>query len=147
VDAAVVYSMNEPVQLRQQGYDVNLIYVSDYIDFVSNGLITNEKTIQENPELVRTMVQGIVRGLQDTLDDPDAAFEICRRYVPEIDDDSAPLQRAVLQESLNFWRASDVGRSNPDAWRTSQAFMHQVGLIDTEVDVSTLFSNDFVSAP
>lgn len=147
VDAAVVYAMNEPVQLRQQGYEVSLIPVVDYIDFVSNGLITNETTVAQDPALVRGVVRAILRGLRDTLDDPEAAFAICRRYVPEIDDESAALQRAVLQEALNFWRADDLGRSNPAAWRASQDFMFQTGLIDSEVDVSTMFSNDFVTAP
>jgi NitT/TauT family transport system substrate-binding protein len=144
VDAAVIYAMNEPVQLRQQGYDVGVLYVVDYIDFVSNGLITNEETIAAQPELVRGMVSAMMRGLRDTLDDPDAAFAICRQYVAEIDDQSAPLQRAVLEEALNFWRAEDLGRSDPDAWSASTAFMHQIGLIDAELDPQTMFSNDFL---
>jgi len=147
VDAAVVYAMNEAVQLRQQGYDVSLIPVVDYIDFVSNGLITNEKTIAEAPELVRGMVRAMLRGLRDTIDDPDAAFAICRRYVPEIDDEGAPLQRAILEESLNFWRADDLGHSDPAAWQASQSFMHQIGMVETETDVSAMFTNDFVEAP
>jgi NitT/TauT family transport system substrate-binding protein len=147
VDAAVVYAMNAPVRLRQEGYDVSVIPVADYIDFVSNGLITNEQTIAAEPELVRGIVRAALRGLSDTLDDPDAAFDICLRYVPEIDDDSAPLQRAVLEESLNFWRANDLGHSDPAAWEASQAFMRQSGQIETEVDVLTMFTNDFVDKP
>jgi NitT/TauT family transport system substrate-binding protein len=147
VDAAVVYAMNAPVRLRQEGYEVSVIPVADYIDFVSNGLITNEQTIAEEPELVRGIVRAALRGLSDTLDDLDAAFDICLRYVPEIDDDSAPLQRAVLEESLNFWRANDLGRSDPVAWAASQAFMRQSGQIETEVDVFTMFTNDFVEKP
>jgi NitT/TauT family transport system substrate-binding protein len=144
VDAAVIYAMNEPVQLRQEGHDVSVIHVSDYIDFVSNGLITNQQTIDQEPELVRAVVRAMLRGLQDTLDDPDAAFAICRKYVPEIDDQSAPLQRAVLQAALDFWRADDLGRSNPDAWAASAAFMHKIGMIESEVDPTTLYSNDFI---
>ena len=144
VDAAVVYAMNTPVQLRQQGYEVHLLEVVDYIDFVSNGLISNEKTIAERPELVRAMVRALVRGLRDTLDDPDASFAICRKHVPEIDDESAPLQRAVLEASLAYWQAEVLGRSDPEAWATSAAFMRQIGMIETEVDPATLFSNDFL---
>jgi NitT/TauT family transport system substrate-binding protein len=144
VDAAVVYAMNTPVQLRQQGYEVHTLYVADHADLVSNGIITNEETIAERPELVRGMVRAFLRGLRDTLDDPDAAFAICRQYVPEIDDESAPLQRAVLKESLAFWQAEVLGRSDPAAWAASEAFMRQIGLIDVGIDSSTLFSNDFL---
>jgi len=147
VDAAVVYAMNEPVRLRYEGHEVNVIPVVDYIDFVSNGLITNEQTIAQDPELVRGIVRAALRGLRDTLDDPDAAFGTCRRYVPEIDDDSAPLQRAVLEECLNFWRADNLGYSDSAAWEASQAFMRQSGQIETEIDVSTLFTNDFIEKP
>jgi NitT/TauT family transport system substrate-binding protein len=147
VDAAVIYTMNEPVQLREQGYSVSLIEVDDYINFVSNGLITNEETIAQQPELVRSMVRALTRGLQDTLDDPDAAFSICRKYVPEIDDQSAPLQRAVLEAALPFWRAESLGRSNPDDWAASVAFMQQIGMVDAGLDPADMFSNDFVPAP
>lgn len=145
VDAAVVYAMNTPVQLREQGYDVHLLHVADYIDFVSNGLITNERTIAEQPELVRGMVRALLRGLADTLDDPDAGFAICRKHVAEIDDESAPLQRAVLEESLDYWRADVLGRSDPQAWEASAAFMHEIGMIDAPVDATTLYSNDMLS--
>jgi NitT/TauT family transport system substrate-binding protein len=47
VDAAICYAMNEPVQLEVSGEAVNVIYVADYINLVSNGLITNDRTAAE----------------------------------------------------------------------------------------------------
>lgn len=49
VDAAVVYAMNEPLQLEQEGYTVSTVRVADEIDLVANGLITNEATIEATP--------------------------------------------------------------------------------------------------
>ena len=49
VDAAVVYVANEPTILRVQGYAVNLIRVSDYLELIGNGLVTNEMMIKTNP--------------------------------------------------------------------------------------------------
>jgi NitT/TauT family transport system substrate-binding protein len=150
VDAAVVYAMNTPVQLRSQGYEVSVLLAADYANLVSNGLVTNETTIAQEPELVAGMVRAMLRGLQDTIDDPAAAFAICRRHVPEIDDEGAPLQRAVLDESLLFWQpeaGAVLGQSDPAAWETSQKVMHEIGLIDAEMETSELFSNDFVPTP
>ena len=47
--AVVVYVANEPIQLRAQGYAVDVIPVADYVQLASNGLITNETTIAEQP--------------------------------------------------------------------------------------------------
>jgi NitT/TauT family transport system substrate-binding protein len=116
VDAAVVYAANEPVQLRQAGYEPNIIYVADYMNLVSNGIITNEKTIAEKPELVQRMVRAVLRGLRDTIEDPEEAFEICLEYVPEAGGENRDTQMAVLEESIKFWDSERLGYSDPSAW-------------------------------
>lgn len=147
VDAAVVYAANEPVQLRQAGYEPNIIYVADYMNLVSNGIITNEKTIAEKPELVRRMVRAVLRGLGDTIDDPAEAFEICLEYVPEAGGENRDTQMAVLEESIKFWESESLGYSDPSAWEMSQDFMFEIGLAETKTDVDEMFSNDFVVEP
>ena len=69
--AAVVYLANEPVQLRALGQEVSVLKTADYLELVANGLITNEKMLAEQPEVVRGMVRATLKGIQDTLDDPD----------------------------------------------------------------------------
>jgi len=75
-DAVVVYANNEPIQLAKLGIDVNLFRVADYVHLASNGLITSEREIAENPELVRRMVAAFLGGLQATIDDPDMAYRV-----------------------------------------------------------------------
>jgi NitT/TauT family transport system substrate-binding protein len=145
VDAAVCYALNEPVQLRETGYSINVIYVADYANLVSNGLITNEQTIAGRPELVRGLVRAMLRGLKYTIEHPDEAFAISKQYVPEITEDNEALQKAVLLESIQFWRGDQLGHSDPAAWEEAQRFMRQIGLIDAEVDVETLSTNQFAA--
>jgi NitT/TauT family transport system substrate-binding protein len=42
VDSAAIYLANEPVVLRSLGYEVDVVRVADYLQLVSNGLVTNE---------------------------------------------------------------------------------------------------------
>ncbi len=146
VDAAICYAMNEPVQMRVTGSDLDIIYVADYINLVSNGLITNEATARDQPDLVQSMVRAALRGLAYTLDHPDEAFEISRQYVPELAGDSEAVNRAILEESIQFWQAppSELGRSYEEEWRASQRVMAQMELIPTEGEATTLFTNRFV---
>jgi NitT/TauT family transport system substrate-binding protein len=150
VDAAICYAMNEPVQLRTTGEALDIIYVADYMNLVSNGLITNEETAAQQPELVEGLVRAALRGLADTLADPDGAFEIARGYVPELasDADTEAVNRAILAESLEFWRAPTgrLGYSDEAEWRTSQQIMTQMGLLVEESEVSEMFTNRFVQA-
>ena len=147
VEAAVVYAANEPVQLRQAGYEPHIIYVADYMDLVSNGIITNEKTIAEDPELVAGLVRAVLRGLRYTIDHPEEAFEICLEYVPEAGGENRGTQMAVLQESIKFWESEQLGYSDPSAWEASQEFMQQVGLTDVETDVDHMFTTQFIVQP
>jgi NitT/TauT family transport system substrate-binding protein len=144
VDAAVVYTVNTPVRLRLEGREVDVIHVSDYIDLISNGIITNERTIAEHPALVEGLVRATLKGLQDTLDNPEEAFELCLRQVPEAGGENEAVNKAILEASIELWQGENLGRSDPEVWQTSQRFMYQVGLIETESEVDKLFTNQFV---
>lgn len=145
VDAAVVYIANEPVQLKNAGKAVALIEVSDYIDLVSNGLVTNQKLMAENPDLVRRMVKASLRGVAYTIEHPDEAFEIARSFIPEMTDADAPVQRAVLDASIDLWRTQEPGLSSAQAWQASVDFMRQSGLINADLNIDDLYTNRFVA--
>jgi NitT/TauT family transport system substrate-binding protein len=146
VDAALDYVVNGPVQLRLAGQDVTVIPVSDFVDLPSNGIITNDKTIQEKPQLVQALVTAALAGLADTLADPDAAFDLSLKAVPEAGGEQAKVNRAIFDESLKLWQASaaDLGRSDPAAWANAAVFMRKMGLIQTDVTAGDLYTNEFV---
>lgn len=148
VDAALCYAMNEPVQMQAEGETVDVIYVADYANLVSNGLFTNEQTIQENPELVQGMVRAALRGLAYTLEHPDEAFQISLEHVPEVasDAESEAVNRAILAKSMEFWQAEpgDLGRSSQEAWDAALRVMQQMDLIEPGVDTGQMFTNRFV---
>ena len=144
VDAVVCYALNEPVQMSEAGYDLNVFYLDQYTRLVSNGIITNDETIKNDPKLVRSVVRAFLRGLEDTIADPDAAFEITRKAIPEMDEATAKLQRAVLEESISFWQGDPLGASEEAAWQESVVFLSKLGLIAKEPKPSSLFTNDFV---
>lgn len=146
VNAAVCYIMNEPVQLSQSGHAVTNIPVSDYIDLVSNGFITNDNTVKQEPKLVQGMVTAALKGLQYTLDHPDEAFDIAVEFIPEMKSTDQPLQKAVLLKSVEVWRSDRLGENSAEAWQASVDFMKAVGLIQETPKVSDLYTNRFVEA-
>lgn len=147
VDAAICYAMNEPVQMRAADQEIDVIYVSDYANLVSNGLITNELSLGNRSELVKGMVRAALRGLAYTIEHPEEAFEISLEYVPEAasDAETESVNRAKLAESIEFWRASpgELGRSYELEWNASQRVIETMGLMPPG-DLGMRFTNEFV---
>jgi NitT/TauT family transport system substrate-binding protein len=144
VDAAVVYAVNEPYQLEAEGMAVNVFAVKDYVSLASNGIITNERTIAEHPDLVRGMVRAAVRGVRDVIQDPDAAYDICTQYVEALAEADQAVQRKVLAASIEYWKADPVGHIEESAWSNMQRVLLEMDLVETPIDVRQAFSNDFL---
>jgi NitT/TauT family transport system substrate-binding protein len=142
--AAVIYVNNEPIQLSAQGYEVDVIRVADYVKLASNGLITNEQTIAENPELVRRLVQATLHGVAVSLSDPEEAFEICKKYVENLTQADESVQKQILAASMDFWRAQELGTSDLQSWENMQDVLLSMGLLAGPLDLNAAFTNDFV---
>ncbi len=144
VQAGVIYLANEPVVLRSQGYDVDVIHVADYMDLVSNGLVTNEKTIQENPERVKAFIKALLQGIEDTLENPNEAFEISKKYVENLAEADPDLQREVLAQSIALWQTDHLGYTEPAGWINMQQVLLNMGLLTEPQDLDQAFTNDFL---
>ena len=144
VQAVSVYAANEPVQLRAQGYEINELLVADYVQLASNGLITNEKTIAENPDLVKRMVSVLVKALEYTIANPDEAYELSKPHVENLVQADEAVQKEVLARSIELWKAERIGFSDMAAWENMQNTLLKMGLLTKPLDLSKAFTNEFV---
>jgi NitT/TauT family transport system substrate-binding protein len=142
--AVVVYTTNEPIQLRAEGYQLDEIRVKDYVHLVSNGLITNETTIAQHPDLVRKMDQVILKGIADTIANPDQAYQTCLKYVEGLAQADQVVQKQVLITSIDLWKADTPGYSDPTAWQNTQQVLLDMGLLSQPLDINKAFSNAFL---
>ncbi len=100
VDAAVVYLNNEPLQIQKRidagdcgdVTGITVLPVSDDVNLVSNGIVTNEQILAERPELVDAVVRAFDAGLQDTINNPAEAYLLSVDYV-----DGLPLSDALAE--------------------------------------------------
>jgi NitT/TauT family transport system substrate-binding protein len=143
-EAVVVYVNNEPVQLAARGLPVTVLRVADYVDLASNGLITSETMLREKPDQVRSMVRALAHGLQDTLGDPDRAFQISADYVPGLLEGEPTIQRQVLEASLDLWRADRVGGIDSGAWANMESLLIEMGLLAGPVGFEQATNDNFL---
>lgn len=140
-EVVVGYGNNEPLQLDTQGEAINVIYVSDYIDLVANGIITNETLLAENPELVESFIRATLRGLADTIDNPDEAYEISKKYIEGLDDS----RKNVLEASVTMWEAETLGQTDAASWQKTQDILLKMGFLDAPVEnLDAAFTNEII---
>ncbi len=149
VEVATGYAMNEPVLLRQQGEELNIIRVADEFPLASNGIIASEQMIAEDAETVQAFVTATMRGLADTLANSDEAFELSLAQIPEAELGDPELQRTVLEESLPYWQSeltetNGLGYIDGASWQQTEQFMQDTGLLSGPVEVAAAFTNAFV---
>jgi NitT/TauT family transport system substrate-binding protein len=143
VDAAIGYSVNEPIVLTKKGVAVNTIEIGKQVTMVANGLMTNEQTIKDNPKLVAGMARALKKGIADMLANPDEAMSISAKFVEKLDPKD-PIQRAVLDATIANMRTDAIGISDPKAWETTQDVLLFMGQIKEKMDVETFYTNEFV---
>ena len=149
VDAAVGYSVNEPLQLKAQGRETFEIDLKDVAPEVAgDGIIASEKTLQEKPELARGFARAFLHGLADTVADPEAAFQTTLKYVPDAAKDPTvkQAQHDILMKVVNdYWKTSGkLGQSDVGLWQQTQSVLKDAGLLDAETDMSKAVTNAFL---
>ena len=146
VDAVIGYTVNEPIVLADKGMAVNVIAVGDQVEMVANGLMTSDKVIKENPALIKGMAKAMLRGLQDTINNPDEAMKITTKYVEGLKADD-PIQKKVLLATIDNMKAlngAKMGESSAQAWETTQNTLLAMGQIKQKLDVKDYFTNAFL---
>jgi len=142
--AAVIYVTNEPVHLRHEGVDVTVMGTADYLPLVANGLVTNEKTLKEDPELVKAMAAAMMKGIRAAAADPEEAYRISGKYVENLKNADAEVQKQILAASIALWQVKLDGVSDQAAWENTHDILLNMGLLKVPLDVHQAFSNDFL---
>jgi NitT/TauT family transport system substrate-binding protein len=143
-DVIVGYAANEPIQLRARGIPVTEIRVAEYVQLAANGILASETIISENPDLVRRFIAAFLKGLADTIADPEEAFELSESHIPNFADLDRAVQSEILATSILQWKAEHLGHSDPQAWENMQDILLEMGLITEEMDLSKAFTNEFI---
>jgi NitT/TauT family transport system substrate-binding protein len=143
-DVVVGYTANEPIVLASQGFELNELRVADYAQLTANGIITNETTIANEPDLVRGMARALARGIQDTIANPEEAYTTSLNFVENLKDQDKDVQMQVLNTSIEFWQAERIGFSEPQAWENMNELLVKMALIPDPVNLSKAFTNEFI---
>ena len=91
--------LEEAAIAAERGKKMNSIFLGDYIDLYGSVIAANTDFLEQRPDVAQGFVTGFIAGLQDTIQDPETAFEAMSKLHPDIADEDFPGQ---------FRRAADL---------------------------------------
>ncbi len=147
VDAAVDYAVNGPVVLNNAGIETVQIALDQHLQIPANGLVTNERTLHDEPKLVAAMARALQKSIAYTLANPDESFEIALQFVPEAGGENEVANRGVFDASLPFWRPRPQGApgATTDAeWQAVAELLLRIGFVERLVAPEEMYTNEFL---
>lgn len=146
IDFAWIFDAWTGVEARLKNIKLDYIPIKDIdpaLDYYTPILITNNKTIKENPELVKKFMAATSKGYEEAIKDPSGAADILSKAVPELDKNLVKTSQEYLAK-LYKDDAQKWGQMKAEVWKNYAKFMQDNGLIKKALNVDEAFTNDFL---
>ncbi|UCB46638.1 MAG: ABC transporter substrate-binding protein [Spirochaetota bacterium] len=149
VEASVVFINNEVIVLKDMGKEVNVIEVYPITPMVSAAIITSDRLIEKNPDLVKRFVSAVTLASRYALTVQDEVIDLLKGYIPTLTDKNIDINKKVLVESMKLWVDKDIekyglGYTTRADWESSVEILYELGLIERMIDADECFSNEFL---
>jgi len=148
VDAIIgAYWTHESIIMEKEGYGIEVIMpnewgVPPYYELI---LVTSEKTLEENPNLVKRMVNSISAGYTSAIEDSeDALRNLIIMNPPTIDEE---IESKGIELLVPIWQNNqnpEFGRIDEDRWNKFSEWMKSRKLIPDDMKTDISFSNEFL---
>lgn len=146
IDFAWIFYAWTGIEAKLRGDDLDMIYVKDYseaLDYYTPVLVTNEKMINEDPELVKAFMRATAKGYDYAIKKPEEAAALLSKAVPELDKELVLESQKWLspryQDDAPRW-----GEQKESVWKGYADWMFERKLLDKELEVNSAFTNDFL---
>ncbi len=142
-----MFATDQQVMAQDAGDELNFIYYKDYgYDVYINTIFTTEEFKKENPELIRKFLNATMKGYQYALDHTDEAASFAVKYDNTLD---LSYQQKVMKTQIPFIDNGDgqLGSMKNSIWENTQSILLEFNLISAPVDLSTIYTNEFLPNP
>jgi NitT/TauT family transport system substrate-binding protein len=141
VDAAVIFSYEEPAQLQSKGQQLNIIPASQFFKLYSLSIITNADTAAKKKDLVNSFVKTTTKSIKYALQNPEEAKQAFLKTAPEADLAYENLKFDLFAKLLvaDDPTGNAIGKGTQEGWTNSLKLLRELGILKTDIDATGKF--------
>lgn len=146
VDALVgAYINHEQVLLQKEGYNIDILSLSDYgvPDNYELIIVTGEKTLKKKKASFEKFWRAVTKGHETVKEDPDASLQVLLNH----ENDSFPLDKEVEKISLQVLlplmedENAPFGYQDEAVWQEVADWLYETKVIKEPIDPKEAFEN------
>lgn len=130
-----------------KGKTWKVLRLSDYgMDSYGDVIFTSGTMLKEKPELVRSFLKAVARGVKLMQDDPEKVAELAIAYPGQIETADKIRWRMPIQNSLTVSEDTKTHGylwMRPEVWDRQMKFYHENGQISHVIPAAEVMTNDF----
>ena len=150
VDSYVSYAVYEVPKLNHSlGAEADAFDWGDELDMIGLGLIANDETISENPEMLKKFLRAYAKGYTAAAADPQAGCKSVLDAFPQAAGASAATceEGWIRAQQLQFSDATErqpLLWMAPETWESTLETMAEYTGLDTDKPATDFYTNDLV---
>ena len=146
VDITVAYLVEQVIVLDARGIQLNIQASKDYgINPYGDVIITSEKMINEQPELVRRFMQATIKSMKWAIENRESAVAHLLEGTSGLNEDyESKVWNATIPFFIPNNDLNQIGIMQPVRWTETKNMLVEFGFIPASHDESKAFTNQFV---
>ena len=147
IDLAWIFYGWQGIQARQQGIDLNVLMMKDYLsvipDYYTPVVITSEAVINSKPETTAAFMKALARGYEFAAENPDESAGILVAAAPGLGLELVKESQAWISP---YYRAEAPhwGEQKESVWQGYIYWMVENGILPAPISASAAFTNRFL---
>jgi len=145
IDFSWIFYGWDGIAAELKNYPINYIKMTDYdkaLDYYTPVLITSDKLIQEDPELVKKFLRATQKGYRYCIDQPDKSAEILMTDAPELDKALVLASQKYLAKE--YAAGGTWGVMKESVWQNYAKWLEDRKLIPKPLNTAEAYTNDYL---
>ncbi len=144
IDFAWIYEGWQGINAQLQGVELSFVRFEDSVfDYYTPIIITSEDMISNNKETVSKFMDAVVKGYTYAAENPSKSADILLKHAPELDSELVHASQEYLSPKY-IDDAESFGVQKQEVWDRYTQWLLDQGFLDTMVDSTQAFTNEFV---
>lgn len=134
--------------IQSAGVKVRIFEIESAFPAMAQAIIASDKTIKERPDMVRRFVRATLKGLRETMANPEQAARDFIAAVPQHAGKEKAMEEIIRSYGQLVYRAenmANLGRFDERRLAAVQKFYVDNQIVQTAVPIKDTYTNEFVA--